>query len=207
MTSRLDYRNSVLQGVTGCNLERLQRTQNCLVGVVARSRPFAHAPPLLQALHCFLIKFRTHFKVTPLTFKALNTGQPLLFLLLLLLLLLSVVVVIVLYWGVGVNFYVIRQNTLFLFVLCWSRDTNARGASLATCAGAHYIQRAAVLIQDCSQHCARSLHRSAVRSHPWKEPSVSIKTFTVSTKGQNSTVWRYKFLQCSTKTGTSCLMP
>ena len=51
VTSRPDDRNSVLQGVTGCNLERLQRSQNSLAHAVARSRPFAHFPPLLQILH------------------------------------------------------------------------------------------------------------------------------------------------------------
>ena len=58
VTSRLDYCNSVLQGVAGKDLEKLQRVQNTLARAVTGSRPFAPAAPLLQSLHWLPIKFR-----------------------------------------------------------------------------------------------------------------------------------------------------
>ena len=61
VTSRLDYRNSVLDRVAGLDLERVQ---NSLARVVTRSRPPAHASSLLQSLHWLPIKFRIDFKLT-----------------------------------------------------------------------------------------------------------------------------------------------
>ena len=75
VTSRLDYCNLVLQGVAGKDLERLQWVQNTLAFVVTRSRPFAHAAPLLLSLHWFPVKFRIKFKLAFLTIKILKTGQ------------------------------------------------------------------------------------------------------------------------------------
>ena len=51
VTGRLYYYSSVLQGVAGKNLEKSQRAQNTLARVVAGSRPFAHAAPLLRSFH------------------------------------------------------------------------------------------------------------------------------------------------------------
>ena len=76
VTSKLDYCNSVLYGAAVCDLERLQRVQDTLARVVTRSRPFAHASPLLQSLHWLPIKHRINFKISLLTFKTLQTGQP-----------------------------------------------------------------------------------------------------------------------------------
>ena len=74
--ARLDYCNSLLYGVSGSDIHRLQRVQNTLARVVTRARPFTHAPPLLQSLHWLPIKFRIHFKLMLLTFKTLQAGQP-----------------------------------------------------------------------------------------------------------------------------------
>ena len=76
VTSRLDYCNSLLYGVAGGDIARLQQIQDTLARIVTRSNPFAHAPPLLQSLHWLPIKFRIDFKVSLLTFKTLQTGQP-----------------------------------------------------------------------------------------------------------------------------------
>ena len=63
VTSRLDYCNSVLQGVAGKDLERLQRVQNTLARILTGSRPFAHAAPLFQFLYRHPIKFRINLKL------------------------------------------------------------------------------------------------------------------------------------------------
>ena len=76
VTSRLDYCNSLLYGVTGGDIARLQQIQDTLARIVTRSNPFAHAPPLLESLHWLPIKFRIDFKVSLITFKTLQTGQP-----------------------------------------------------------------------------------------------------------------------------------
>ena len=76
VTSKFDYCNSVLQGVAGKDLERLQRVQNTLARVVTGSHPVAHAAHLLQSLHWLPIKFRMKIKIALLAFKILKTGQP-----------------------------------------------------------------------------------------------------------------------------------
>ena len=73
--SRLDYCSSVVRGVAGKDLERLQRVQNTLARVVTGSRPFAHAASLLQSLNWLPIKFRINFKISLLISKVLKTGQ------------------------------------------------------------------------------------------------------------------------------------
>ena len=69
VTSRLEYCNSVLRGVAGKGLERLQRVHNILACAVNGSRPFVHAAPSLQSIHWLPIKFRIKFKTALLTFK------------------------------------------------------------------------------------------------------------------------------------------
>lgn len=76
VTSRLDYCNSILFGIAGGELGRLQRVQNTLARVVTRSDHSAHAPPLLQSLHWLPIKSRIDFKINLLTFKTLQFEQP-----------------------------------------------------------------------------------------------------------------------------------
>jgi len=76
VSSRLDYCNSLLFGVTAGEIYRLQRIQNTLARIVTGSRPYAHAPPLLQSLHWLPIKSRIVFKIGLLTFKTLQTKQP-----------------------------------------------------------------------------------------------------------------------------------
>ena len=76
VASRLDYCNSLLYGVAGGDIDRLQNVQDELARIVTRSRPFSHAPPLRQSLHWLPIVSRINFKVILLTFKTLQTGQP-----------------------------------------------------------------------------------------------------------------------------------
>lgn len=74
--SRLDYCNSLFNGINGKDLTKLQRIQNCLSRVVTKATRFSSSVPLLKSLHWLPIKSRIIFKMCLLTFKALTTNQP-----------------------------------------------------------------------------------------------------------------------------------
>ena len=74
--SRLDYCNSLFSGIHKCDLNRLQRIQNCLARVVTKAPRFSSSLPLLKSLHWLPIEARIKFKICLLTFKALTTDQP-----------------------------------------------------------------------------------------------------------------------------------
>ena len=76
VTSRLDYCNSLLQGLAAKDILKLQRVQNCLARVVTKSGRFASSLPLRRSLHWLPISSRIEFKINLLTFKVLSTGQP-----------------------------------------------------------------------------------------------------------------------------------
>ena len=52
VSSRLNYCNSLLSGITDTDLTKLQRVQNRLAHVVTKSPPFTRSVPLLRSLHC-----------------------------------------------------------------------------------------------------------------------------------------------------------
>ena len=75
--SHLDYCNSYLSGITETDLTKLQRILNHLARVVTKSPPFTCSVPLLRSLHCYWsVKYRVHFKICLLTYKALHEEQP-----------------------------------------------------------------------------------------------------------------------------------
>ena len=76
VSSRLDYCNSLLYGITNTELNRLQRIQNSLCRIITRTPRFEHITPHLKSLHWLPIRFRINFKICTLTYKALNTGVP-----------------------------------------------------------------------------------------------------------------------------------
>ena len=76
VSSRLDYCNSLLYGITNTELNRLQRIQNSLCRIITRTSRFAHITPHLKSLHWLPIRFRIKFKICTLTYKALNTSTP-----------------------------------------------------------------------------------------------------------------------------------
>ena len=76
VTTRLDYCNSILHGMTQSNLFKLQRIQNALARVVCVRRKYDHASPLLKKLHWLLVRDRITHKIICMTFKARVTGQP-----------------------------------------------------------------------------------------------------------------------------------
>mgnify|MGYP001813391687 CR=1 FL=1 len=73
---RLDYCNSLLQGLPAKDILRLQRVQNCLARVVTKSSRFTPSAPLRQALHWLPVDYRIRYKISLLTFKALSLKQP-----------------------------------------------------------------------------------------------------------------------------------
>ena len=78
-SSRLDYCNSGLSENTESDLTMLQRVLNCLACVVTKSLPFIRSVPLLRCLHWLPVKYRVHFKIVLLTYKALHEEKPVYF--------------------------------------------------------------------------------------------------------------------------------
>ena len=76
VSSRLDYCNSLLSGIAETDLTKLQRVLNCLARVVTKSPPFTRSVPLLRSLYWLPVKYRVHFKICLLTYKALHEEQP-----------------------------------------------------------------------------------------------------------------------------------
>ena len=77
--SRLDYANSVLYGTTQKNISKLQKAQNLLARVVTCSPRSSQSSSynLLQHLHWLPIRHRINFKIANITFRTLQSSQPL----------------------------------------------------------------------------------------------------------------------------------
>ena len=76
VSSRLDYCNSLLSGIAESDLTKLQRVLNRLACVVTKSPPFTGSAPLLRSLHWLPVKYRVHFKICLLTYKAVHEEEP-----------------------------------------------------------------------------------------------------------------------------------
>ena len=76
VSSRLDYCKLLLSGITETGSTKLQRILNRLARVVTKSPPFTRSVPLLRSLHWLPVKYRVHFKICLLTYKALHEEQP-----------------------------------------------------------------------------------------------------------------------------------
>ena len=77
VTSRLDYCNSILYGLSDSLIRRLQLLQNSAARLVARSRINKHITPVLYDLHWLPISQRIKFKILVITFKILHGSAPL----------------------------------------------------------------------------------------------------------------------------------
>ena len=76
VSNRFDYCNSLLSGIAETDLTKLQCVLNRLARVVTKSPPFTRSVPLLRSLHWLPVKYRVHFKICLLTYKALHEEQP-----------------------------------------------------------------------------------------------------------------------------------
>jgi len=76
ISSKLDNLNSLLYGLPGKLLHKLQRVQNAAARLVTRTKKFDHITPVLKQLHWLPVKERIDYKVLLLTYKALNGQGP-----------------------------------------------------------------------------------------------------------------------------------
>ena len=76
VSSRLDYCNSLLAGMTATNFHKLQLAQNYVARVVGRIRKFEHITPTMKKLNWLPVRQRVSYKVALLVFKIRQSGQP-----------------------------------------------------------------------------------------------------------------------------------
>ena len=77
VTSRLDYCNSLLNGLSQTHMLRLQRVQNTAARLICRVKKFEHISTSLQSLHWLPVVFRPCFKLLCIVFRALRGVGPL----------------------------------------------------------------------------------------------------------------------------------
>ena len=76
VTSKLDYCNSLLYGIHGYQLERLQRCHNNAARVITLTRKYEHITPVLRELHWLPVKFRIIYKILVMAHKSLHDHGP-----------------------------------------------------------------------------------------------------------------------------------
>ena len=76
VTSRVDYCNGLLYGLSNNLLRKLQSVLNTAARVVTMTRKYDSITPVLKRLHWLPVKFRVQFKLLLLVFKSLNGLAP-----------------------------------------------------------------------------------------------------------------------------------
>ena len=71
--SKLDYCNSLLLNLSGCEIDRLQFVQNSLARAICQRSKYTHVKPILKSLHWLKVKERIVYKTVSLTYKSLVT--------------------------------------------------------------------------------------------------------------------------------------
>jgi len=70
ITSRFDYCNSLLYGLSECKINRLQKIQNTAARILMKSPRYCHITPVLKQLHWLPVRQRITFKILIITYRA-----------------------------------------------------------------------------------------------------------------------------------------
>ena len=76
VTSRLDYGNSLLFGITGVQINHLQRIQNKAARIICGARRSEHISPYLARLHWLRVHQRVNFKLLVIIYQCVNGSAP-----------------------------------------------------------------------------------------------------------------------------------
>ena len=76
ISTRLNYCNSFMYGISDNLNQRLQALQNAAARLITRARRCEHIMLVLQQLHWLPVRQRVHFKLAVLTYKALHDRLP-----------------------------------------------------------------------------------------------------------------------------------
>ena len=76
LLSRLDYCNSLLNGISKNNMGRIQKLQNKCARLVCCKPKYCHITPLLRLLHWLPISQRIQFRILVQTFTTLQSSHP-----------------------------------------------------------------------------------------------------------------------------------
>ena len=76
ISSRLDYCNSLLYGISDGLLRKLQAVQNAAARVVTGARKFDHITPVLRELHWLPVRQRIRYKLAMTVYKCLHGSAP-----------------------------------------------------------------------------------------------------------------------------------
>jgi hypothetical protein len=76
VTSRLDYCNALLIGVSNTVLLKFQRVQNAAARLISLTSRFDHITPKLRELHWLPVHYRTRYKILIYIYKTLHDGCP-----------------------------------------------------------------------------------------------------------------------------------
>ena len=74
--ARIDYYNSILNGIAAFRIQKLQRVQNTLARVVSGTLRSQHIKPILGELHWLHITYRIQSKLAFITFKIRTSQEP-----------------------------------------------------------------------------------------------------------------------------------